>query len=242
MSTYTQQQETLKYINKPLFLEFLDKINKTNIQYFASSGTLLGAMRHKGIIPWDTDIDIGITIENAKELVDWINMNNDYYICSNMGNQEISYKNKVNSYDELLEQKNSNLYIVNIHKKEQLYEENRKKCKLIELYHNNRTCCELELFSYSENYNPQYNKDSNIKFYCYTNEEFKREQNGRMNIPSTMVNNLTFVDFYDRKIQVFREAAEYCKLRFGETCFTHMPKIEERKATSLVEITNFSPL
>ena len=41
-----------------LLAEF-DRVCKANdVQYFADAGTILGAARHKGMIPWDDDIDV----------------------------------------------------------------------------------------------------------------------------------------------------------------------------------------
>ena len=46
-------------------LKDIDKLCKENdIEYYLISGSALGAVRHKGFIPWDDDLDIGMTDEN----------------------------------------------------------------------------------------------------------------------------------------------------------------------------------
>ena len=68
----TYDSKTLKKLQK-VELEMLKDINKVcekyDIKYFALDGTGIGAIRHKGFIPWDDDIDLRFLEEDAKKFI-----------------------------------------------------------------------------------------------------------------------------------------------------------------------------
>lgn len=60
--------QQVKYAQLDLMTE-LDRIcKKHDLPYFMVGGTLIGAIRHNGFIPWDDDIDVGMLWEDYNKL------------------------------------------------------------------------------------------------------------------------------------------------------------------------------
>lgn len=66
-----------------MIADFHDLCTRHHIPYFAIGGTLIGAVRHKGFIPWDDDVDVAMLRENYDRFLEIAEeeYSDKYYLC-----------------------------------------------------------------------------------------------------------------------------------------------------------------
>lgn len=74
--------DEMKEIEFEVLRELDSFCRKNNIRYFISHGTLLGAIRYKGFIPWDDDIDVLVPREDYNRLLTLYQDNEKYRLLS----------------------------------------------------------------------------------------------------------------------------------------------------------------
>lgn len=65
-------EEAMQIVHKTslrLLKIFIEICEKNNLRYYVGGGTMLGAVRHKGFIPWDDDVDIDMPRKDYQEFL-----------------------------------------------------------------------------------------------------------------------------------------------------------------------------
>lgn len=70
--------QEIRTIELDLLSIFDTYCKENNIKYFLSNGTLLGAVKYKGFIPWDDDIDVFVPREDYDRLISTFEDNEKY--------------------------------------------------------------------------------------------------------------------------------------------------------------------
>ena len=65
-----------KQIQLGILRNFIDFCDNNNLSYFIGYGSLIGAVRHEGFIPWDDDIDIQMPRSDYTKLIEIYNKQN----------------------------------------------------------------------------------------------------------------------------------------------------------------------
>lgn len=59
-------------------------LSDNNLRYYVVGGTMLGAVRHKGFIPWDDDIDIAMPRKDYERLIDLFSQDVEHYVVESV--------------------------------------------------------------------------------------------------------------------------------------------------------------
>ena len=70
MAYLTTELARLHSVEMSILADVMRVCVRHNIEYFIIGGTALGAKRHGGFIPWDDDVDIGMTRENYERFLE----------------------------------------------------------------------------------------------------------------------------------------------------------------------------
>ena len=67
-----KELQELRVLVKQIAWDVMDLCEKANIPYVLGGGSCLGAVRHRGMIPWDDDIDLNIPRSHIEKLCDLV--------------------------------------------------------------------------------------------------------------------------------------------------------------------------
>ena len=109
-----------------------DFFDAHNLEYFITSGTLIGVVRHGGFVPWDDDFDVGMMRKDYERLKLILKKN---FKSIDISKISVSKGNSIQVIDSALKNSNGEILYYNGPKYTQIYQgESFKDCRLIEVF------------------------------------------------------------------------------------------------------------
>ena len=81
----------LKNMLKDMLKWFHDLCIENNLTYYVAAGTMLGAARHQGFIPWDDDVDVLMPRSDIKKLEEIMSNNSGRYVFESTATQALDF-------------------------------------------------------------------------------------------------------------------------------------------------------
>lgn len=81
----------IQYIMLDILKDVINFCNKNNYHYILTGGSALGAIRHKGFIPWDDDMDIAMPREEYEQFIVHYRPKSDFLLLNSQNTKNWLY-------------------------------------------------------------------------------------------------------------------------------------------------------
>ncbi len=105
-----KERNELKQVQLDLLVEFSNFCNANSLTFYLFGGTLLGAVRHQGFIPWDDDIDVCMPRSDYDKFCEIYKENENFFLQNTKTDKKYFYHfskltKKDTTYNEYLTQR-----------------------------------------------------------------------------------------------------------------------------------------
>lgn len=83
--------DELREVELDILKTFHNFCEENKIKYYLSNGTLLGAVKYRGFIPWDDDIDVFVPREDYDRLISIFKDSEKYHLFAFERNERYRY-------------------------------------------------------------------------------------------------------------------------------------------------------